>query len=230
MKALFKKVTKAVLFENGIFPPLLSKLFHILWYYYSYTWQKNTFLGYPIKQCPFDLHLYQELIFKVRPAAVIQTGVSEGGSVIYFASLLDLIGLDPETIVVGIDIQLSEKAKTLHHPRVRLIEGNSIDPEVVRYTKSLLKERTGFVSLDSSHAKEHVLAELNVYKDFVTVGSYMVVEDTNINGRPVLPFFGPGPYEAVEDFLRMDDHFVRDDCWQRNKFSFHQGGWLKRVR
>jgi cephalosporin hydroxylase len=121
-------------------------------------------------------------------------------------------------------------ARSLSHPRIRLVEGNSIDVELVERVKKSLPPGGGLVVLDSDHTKEHVLAELNAHKDLVSPGSYIVVEDTNINGHPVFPLFGPGPYEAVSDFLKENPNFIRDDdVWRRNRFSFHQGGWLRRI-
>jgi cephalosporin hydroxylase len=213
------------------FNQLIVDNFHRLYYDKDDSHRVHTYLGFPIKQCPFDMHLYQELIYRIRPPFILQTGVENGGSIIYFASLLDQIGADPSALVIGVDIILTEKAKELDHPRIRLIEGSSTAPEVIAKVRALLPPVGGFVVLDSDHSEKHVYDEMKLYSEFVSVGSYMVVEDTNINGHPVLKGFGPGPLEAVDRFLKEEDRFQDDAAfWKRNYFSFHQNGWLKRVK
>ncbi len=182
-------------------------------------------------QLPMDLQIYQELIFRNPPSVVVQTGIASGGSLLYFASMLDLIGAGKDVLVIGVDIEISDWARKLNHPRVRMIRGDSLAESTIGEIRKLAGDRLGMVSLDSDHSKAHVLNEMRIYKQFVQPGHYLVVEDTNMNGHPVLPHFGPGPFEAVEEFLRENHEFCIDDgLWERNFISFHHHGWLKRIQ
>lgn len=226
----FRKVAASLLFDTRLGRRITTDAFHSM-YYRSKSWSQNRYLGFPVFQCAFDLQLYHEMVFDLRPPFIVQTGVAQGGSILYFAHLLDLISAPADTPIIGIDIVLTENARKLNHPRIHLIEGSSTDPAVIDQIKGIVGQRKGMVILDSDHSQAHVFNELNLYRDFVAVGSYMVAEDTNINGHPVENSFGPGPMEAVRDFLPTDPRFQSDDrLWQRNEFSFHQYGWLKRVR
>lgn len=211
--------------------PIVVPLFHLIWYNHTDSWVKNTFLGVPIWQNPFDLQLYQELIFRLKPRFILQTGIAHGGSLLYYASILDLIGAPPETLVIGIDIEHTPSAQQLTHPRIRKIIGSSTDPAVVAQVEALIQGQQGLVILDSDHSERHVSAELAIYARYVPVHGYLVVEDTNVNGHPVQRHHGPGPLEATNQFLAVTPEFQRDDAlWQRNLYSHHQRGWLRRVR
>jgi cephalosporin hydroxylase len=180
--------------------------------YHSYTWSMTTWMGVPLLKHPCDLFALQEIVAGIRPALIIETGTAFGGSALYLAHLCDLLGHGQ---VLTIDL---EPAPSLpQHQRITYRVGSSVDPEIVAYAAERAARCGGpvLVLLDSDHHEGHVRAELDAYAPLVTVGSFLVVEDTNVNGRPVLPEFGPGPAEAVEAWLGTPTEgpiFQRDRC------------------
>lgn len=188
------------------------------------TWSTIRWLGVQTQKCPFDVWIYQELLFATRPDVVIETGTAAGGSALFFASMFDLLGAGR---VITIDVD--QRPGRPDHARIEYVAGSSTDPAVVRCVLSSVPEAARvMVVLDSDHAREHVSAELAAYASRVTPGCYLVVEDTNLNGGPVRPDFGAGPGEAVRAFLAGHPEFEIDRGCERLLMTFNPGGYLRR--
>jgi cephalosporin hydroxylase len=185
---------------------------------------RTRWMGVPCLKCPMDLWAYQEILAEVRPDLVIETGTHRGGSALFLAHMLDLLGRGE---VFTIDV-LAHSGRP-EHPRIRYVTGSSADEGLVR---SLLDGRPAekrLVILDSDHTRAHVARELTLFSPYVSAGSYLVVEDTNVNGHPVLPDFGEGPFEAVEEFLAGHPDFASDSSREKFLMTFNPKGFLRRV-
>lgn len=195
-------------------------------FYHGYTWSMTMWLGIPALKHPCDLFALQDIIWGLRPALIIETGTAFGGSALFLAHMCDHVGAGH---VISIDLE--PNAAVPQHARITYRVGSSIDPEIVGYVRDRAARCGGpvLVLLDSDHHAPHVSAELAAYADLVTPGSFLVVEDTNVNGNPILPAFGPGPAEAVAAFLADHPEFEADALPERYLSSMHPGGWLRRV-
>lgn len=190
------------------------------------TWRNTYWLGVQTAKCPLDLWILQEIAFELRPDLIIETGTYKGGSALYLASVLDSIGSGS---IVTIDIEKRDDRPA--HPRIEYMLGSSLDPEILSHVGRRVRPADNvMVILDSDHEKEHVLREMKAYCRFVSPGSYLVVEDTNINGHPVCPGHGPGPMEAVAEFLQKETGFVVDSSREKFLLTFNPSGYLRRVR
>lgn len=204
-------------------------------YAYNFTW-----LGRPVIQLPQDMLATQEIIWSVRPDVVIETGVAHGGSLIYYASLLHLLGGAGYVIGVDIEIRPHNRVQIESHslaPRIKLVEGSSIDPAIVKRVAELAHGKRAVVILDSNHTHDHVIQELRLYSPFVSMGSYLVVFDTAIedmpeNAYPNRPWGrGNNPKTAVRQFLQENDRFVIDrHIESKLLITVAPGGYLSCVR
>jgi len=189
------------------------------------TWHKCYWQGIKVIKCPFDLWIYQELIASIRPGLIIETGTCFGGSALFMADMCKLIGRGE---VITIDIK---KVVGLRHRRLEYFHGNSVAEQTVDYVKAKMSQIKGpvMVILDSNHRKEHVLKELELYSQFVTIGSYLIVEDTNLNNI-VRQDHGPGSREALQEWLPKNRRFRVDHGCQKFYATFNPGGYLKCMR
>jgi len=203
-------------------------------YTYHYSW-----MGRPIIQLPQDMLAMQELIWRIKPDLVIECGIAHGGSIIYYASLLELQG-HGEVLGIDRDIRAHNREAIEAHPmskRIRMIEGSSVDLRTVEQVREIAAGKKVIVVLDSNHTHDHVLEELRLYSPLVSVDSYCVVMDTIVEDMPADAFpdrpWGPGdnPKTAVWEFLKDNDSFEIDyEMQNKLLITVAPDGYLRRAR
>ena len=214
--------------DSGEETEYVVERFHKLYYDSAFsggTWHNTYWLGVPTWKCPLDLWVYQEIIFDLKPDLIIESGTAFGGSALFLACMCDLIDKGK---VITIDVE--DVQSRPQHNRLQYLLGSSTAEETIDQIRPYAADGAKvMVILDSDHRKDHVLSELHIYSRFVTKGSYIVVEDTNINGHPVWPDYGPGPMEAVQDFLEVNGEFVVDRSKEKFYLTYNPKGYLKRI-
>lgn len=205
-------------------------------YSYNFTW-----LGRPIIQYPQDIIAMQEIIWRVQPEVIIETGIAHGGSLVFHASMLELIGGAGRVLGIDVDIRPHNRTAIEQHPiskRITMLQGSSVDAAVARQVSDFVRgRRPVLVSLDSNHTHEHVLKELQLYAPLVTKGSYLVVFDTVVEHMPTEFFHnrpwsqGNSPKTAVHEFLKTTDRFVIDkEIENKLLLTVAPDGYLKCVK
>jgi cephalosporin hydroxylase len=184
-------------------------------YAYNFTW-----MGRPIIQFPQDMLAMQEIIWTLKPDLIIETGIAHGGSLIFHASMLELVGEEADVLGIDIDIREHNRIEIEKHPmfkRITLMEGSSVDAETAKKVFDFAKNKQRvLVILDSNHTHEHVLKELEIYSQLVTKDSYLIVFDTLVEDMPDSlsgdrPWGkGNNPKTAVWEFLKNNDRFEID--------------------
>lgn len=229
------------LYSDRAFELISSQWLKVGWnqkYPYTFSW-----MGRPIIQLPEDIIRAQEVIYRVRPDVIIETGVAHGGSLILYASLCKAM---EKGRVIGVDIEIrthNRQAIEAHElfPLITLVEGSSVAPDIVRHVKSLVRDgETVMVILDSCHTKQHVAEELEAYHELVTPGSYIVATDGSMRelydtprGKP--EWVWDNPSAAAAEFAERHREFVLEQPpWPFNESSLREnithwpGAWLRR--
>ncbi|RFD27133.1 rhamnosyl O-methyltransferase [Mycobacterium uberis] len=201
------------------------------WYYDNAVWTTTTWAGIKCWKSVSDMWNYQEILADLKPSLVIEFGTRYGGSAVFFANIMRQIGQPFKVLSVDVSHKMLDPAAR-REPDVLFIESSSTAPAIAKQIQSLKEEYPGkiFAILDSDHSMHHVLEEMKLLRPLLSSGDYVVVEDANVNGHPVLPLFGPGPYEAIEAYERefLGD-YKHDEARERKfGFTFATNGFLIR--
>lgn len=207
---------------------------------YKYTYNFN-WMGRPIIKFPADMIIQQELMWRLQPDLIIETGIAHGGSIVFSASMMEMMGINGEVVAVDIDIRDHNRKLIESHPmykRITMYEGSSLDAAIVQKVKAHAKgKKCVIVVLDSLHTHDHVLEELRVYAPLVTVGSYCILPDTFIEFFPKGYFsddrpwdVGNNPYTAMKAFLSENNNFEIDNSLDRKAMITETiDGYLRRI-
>lgn len=219
---LLRKIAKSYFTSPRLSATLYGKLYFD---HPDQTWKDTRWMGVPIWKLPLDMWVYQEMLFELKPDVIIETGTAYGGSALYLAHLCDLM---KKGRVVTVDIK--DYPGRPQHPRIEYVMGSSIDEALIEKIKSGIKPgEKVLVILDSLHRKDHVLRELELYGELVSPGSYMILEDTYLNGHPVYPNFGPGPMEALLEYVPKHPEFEIDNSREKYFVTWNPKGYLKKL-
>lgn len=205
-------------------------------YTYNFSW-----MGRPVIQLPQDMMAMQEIIWDVKPQLIIETGIAHGGSLVFYASMLELLGGNRSVLGIDIDIRFHNRSAIMAHPmykRIEMLEGSSIDKGIVAQVAQFAHGKSPvMVVLDSNHSHDHVLSELKAYAPLVTRGSYLVVFDTLVEDMPEDMFSdrpwgkGNNPKTAVWEFLKSNDRFEVDkEIENKLLITVAPDGYLKCIK
>jgi cephalosporin hydroxylase len=232
-----KEWIRRIASDTGLQKISLEWITHASRYKYSYHF---TWLGRPIIQFPQDIVMMQEIIWNTRPDVIIETGIAHGGSLIFYASMLELLGNGGKVLGIDIDIREHNRREIERHPlykNIQMVEGSSTDKDVVDQVYAAVQGKRVLLSLDSLHTHDHVLKELMLYSPLVSRGSYIVVFDTIIEDFPDGSFpdrpwkKGNNPMTAVKKFLELTDRFVVDtEITSKLLISSAVNGYLRCVK
>lgn len=211
-----------------------SDEFHIF-YEQNRLWEGTSWFGVPAWKLPFDAWIIQELIWKIKPDLIIETGSGKGGSALFYASLLHCIG-GANKRVISVDIESIDQSQFVEITpsilsKITFFNGGSTESVTIDFIEKYVRlSAKVMILLDSWHSEDHVFNELVLYSPFVTPDSYIIVEDSHVGGNPVPWEHGSGPMGAIKRFLEKTDKFISDQECEKLILTFNPRGYLKRVK
>lgn len=223
IKVIYGFIYRKLFFNPKIEKKLIEE-FH-KFYFYSRVIGETKWMGIRVLKIPFDLWVYQEIIYEKKPDIIIETGTGAGGSTLFLANICEIIGKGK---IISVDVT---RQNVPHHKRITYLLGSSISPEIITKIKLSIKKGDKVMAImDSDHSKDYVVKELRIYSNLVTKGQYMIMEDTNVNGHPVFSDHGPGPMEGVVEFLKKEKRFKADISREKFYISQNPNGYLLKIR